>query len=284
MNKDLRKYNINNFKFFISQINVINGNNQIIVDPVNNVIESTAYSRIKDRDMSDIAIDFYKKYFKWWEKNSLRGDTICSFGTVFGKCNLEGNLKELKDGRSWKRGYTGEIFRNKKPQVMKFRSCYHSLANFWIMPGALNMWRGLSCSHMGDFFDIFLNAIRNYYLEPDKNPLEVQKRLNAKDALDWLEYWERDENPWEKFVTDNYLEMFTNSRYEVKDLFADPEDYRQQDNNNNLIGGFHGYGYEMVWKAKNKAPGECAKAFLENSIWVIEERAKKIFEYNQKNL
>lgn len=230
----------------------------------------------KDPDDSDLAKKYYSSFFEW-SNESMRGDTICSFGTTFGACNksTKSELKVLVDGRSWKRGYTKDIFEDEhiKKEVHNFRRKYHSLANFWIMPRTLNTWRGRRVQ--GDYFDIFLDCIRNFYLNNNQNPLEVKNRFNEKGVKNWLDSFGEKEEGWRNFIKLNYLSAYVREvTLEVKDIFSE----NFQDKDADEVGTYHEYGKSLPQDSKNQSPKDSATNFVNNSLWAICERAIELEE------
>lgn len=227
-----------------------------------------------DPDNSKDAKRFYVAYFKWASVQGMRGDTICSFGTTFGACNKSTNkdLQPLVDGRSWQRGYTRNIFSNKvlEKKVIDFRFNYHSLANFWIMPRTLNTWRGKR--DFGDYIDIFLNCIRNYYLNEDENLPKVKTKFNEKVVKNWLNSFGEKAEGWKKFVESNCLFAYVKGdSMEVKDIFS--ENFKKQ--NADIVGTYHEYGAALPQNSRKKQqePVNSAINYVENSLWAINKRA-----------
>lgn len=170
---------------------------------LNYLKEITELNGYHDPDMADEAIAFYECRYPWFRQLGekgirMRGDTMNSFSTTFGKCNREtdSELRVLEDGKPrkdgkppWKRGYTKALFENAetKEQVLRFRRLYHCLANFCVLPAFLNCWRGGSSGNelppMGDYMDIFLEAVRRYYNCPEENPAEVRATFERGGCL-----------------------------------------------------------------------------------------------------
>lgn len=228
-----------------------------------------------DPDDSLEAKEFYKSYFPWALDKIMRGDTMCSFGTTFGACNKSTNkdLQSLVNGTSWKRGYTKEVFDSiYKDKVIMFREKYHSLANFWIMPRALNTWRGKRTQ--GDYFDIFLNCIRNYYLDANQNSLEVINKFNEKEIKEWLDYFGEKQDGWKEFIKSNYLYAYIiGSLMEVKDIFGQ----NFQNENAEIVGTYHVYGKSLPQDSRGgQESKDSAIFYTENSLWAIRERAKEL--------
>ena len=244
--------------------------------------EITKLNRYRDPDMSDEAQEFYNNYFSWFKLEGMRGDTICSFGTCFGVCNKNSSkeLVVLNDGPNWKRGYTKELFSgNKKENILIFRKRYHSLANFWVIPQTLNSWRGMddmsaNLPAQGDFFDVFLECVRNYYLDNKLNPITVVNKFEEENIKIWLYSFGKGENGWYQFIIKNYLRMFVNGDFLVKDIFG----HNYQIDNSEIIGTYHEYGKALPQNTKSQTVNKSIINYVNNSLWILDQRGKALLE------
>ena len=229
-----------------------------------------------DPDDSKKAKEFYEAHFKWALDQGMRGDTICSFGTTFGACNksTKKGFVGLVDGRVWKRGYTKDIFNsNFKIKVEKFRVKYHTLANFWIMPRTLNKWRGSRA--FGDYIDIFLNCIRNYYLDGEANKLKVINKFNDKEVKEWLDSFGEKEEGWKKFIEKNclYAYVIKDDSLKVKDIFS--KNFKKE--NADIIGTYHKYGKALPQNSEPKQESkDSAIYYTQNSLWALNKRTEDL--------
>jgi hypothetical protein len=75
-----------------------------------------------------------------------------------------------------------------------------------------------------------------------------------------------------KYVVENYLNPFVTDKYEVKDIFSASDDYKA---GTVLLGTYHEYG-DPYPEGKNhdKDGRKHAQHYIENSLWIWEERAK----------
>lgn len=239
--------------------------------------EITKLNKYDDPDMSDEAISFYKLYFPDLAKEigkhlnsenthlEMRGETMCSLGWTFGSIN-----KKSKDFISV-RSYTKNMTVDEIDKFYLFREQYHSLANFCVIPKILNIWRGSFRGNgrsQGDYFDIFLNLVRDYYYEKEL-PSNVQEKFNF--CNDWFTSYGVNDTGWKYFIDANYLNPFVNTDYTVKDLFANPENFIE-DENTPKIGSNHEHYHPFPWG--KAAPKQCAMNFCNNSLYVWEQRAK----------
>ena len=232
-----------------------------------------------DHDMSDEAIVFYQCFFPWFAQKGMRGDVMCSFSTTFGKNNSKtNNFIPLKDGTSWKRGYTKDLLDDAEfvEALVKFRAQYHSLANFWVMPKILNKWRGTGkdgCCFpaQGDYFDIFLKCIQQYYQGGMNNPINVQQMFKNSSVAQWIDLFGVGNEGFEAFVEKNYLSAFVfnlNGTLEVKDIFSP----KFRTDNPEPLGTYHWYNESLPQQCRKSTPINCAREFLYNSLWALEQR------------
>lgn len=238
----------------------------------------------QDPDMSKEALDFYKVFFQQYMgsdgkiKKSYRGDCMMSIGWTFGVRNKEGDFN--KSCRSYTRLFSDEDTN----LFYKFRGCYHSKANFIVIPHKLNIWRGElrygdndnegfgSC----DYFDIFLKLIRKYYLKNELLPRTMENILCT--YINWLNDYGHGETGWKNFIEKNYLNPLVNINYEVKDIFAEHKIYRSEDCKE-VVGAHHDFDWCLPRcdKTRNVIDNETARKrvvnFMQNTIWIWNERA-----------
>jgi hypothetical protein len=228
----------------------------------------------KDPDMSDEAISFYQLYFPDLAKDigtysenthlEIRGETMCSLGWTFGVTNKNNDFISV-------RSYTKDMTVDEVDKFYVFREKYHSLANFCLIPKILNIWRGSFRGNgrsQGDYFDIFLNLVRDYYYEKEL-PSNVQEKFNL--CKDWFSYYGVGDEGWKCLIDANYLNPFVNTDYTVKDLFANPEEFIKEEDAP-IVGTYHLHYHPFPWG--KKAPKECAMNFCSNSLYVWEQRTK----------
>lgn len=228
----------------------------------------------KDPDMSDEAISFYQLYFPDQAKDigtdskntqlEMRGETMCSLGWTFGIVNKKDDFVSV-------RSYTNDMTVDEIDKFYVFRKQFHSLANFCVIPRILNVWRGSFRGNgrsQGDYFDIFLNLIRDYYYKK-LIPSNVQEIFNI--CKDWFSYYGIGFTGWKCFIDSNYLNPFVNTDYTVKHLFANPEDFIKE-KGAPIVGSNHELYHPFPWgKAASK---QCAMNFCNNSLYVWEQRTK----------
>lgn len=232
------------------------------------------FNGYNDADMSDEALLFYNYFFPEFKKDipkTMRGDTMCSLGWTFGSENKYKN--DFVRCRSYTKSFNPEeikIFNS-------FKKGYHSLANFWIFPRNLNRWRGYDDNsydgkNQNDYFDIFLNLIRDYYLEKIKLSSNIVNTLGKYE--NWLNQYGIGHAGWIRFVNKNFLNSFINVNYTVKDLFSKPEEFKS--NSAPVVGTYHGYGWGLPGYTEN--PKESAINYAKNSLYVWEKRAELLKE------
>lgn len=246
--------------------------------------EITRLNKYRDPDMSNEAQEFYNNYFPWFNYEGMRGDTICSFSTCFGACNKKTSkeLIVLNDGPNWKRGYTKELFNEEKARenILIFRKRYHSLANFWVMPQSLNLWRGMrdrngNLPAQADFFDVFLECVRNYYINRELNQPNVRHKFEDENITNWLNDFGCGLSGWYKFITRNYLSMFvTEDDLLVKDIFGS----NFKTNIADIIGTYHEYGRALPQQTKLQPIMDSVKNYIDNSLWILEERGSQLLK------
>ncbi|MCL1811720.1 MAG: hypothetical protein FWG41_05850 [Methanomassiliicoccaceae archaeon] len=184
-----------------------------------------------------------------------RGDCIFSERTVLGKnnCRLTASIERSIE-------LTGSEIEVLLAKTERFRHLFVTLANFmplWRLGGYsttnLNLAKGGWGGAYRDFPDLWLNDIRLWYEEPgalerkNERTFELFK-INAEN------YFERF-GSWEEYVDNNYLRDFLDKDHEIISLFE---------------GG-------------RRPPGGILDVsqiedFLENSIRIIEARAKRFAE------
>ncbi len=245
---------------------------------------------VNDPDMSQEALDSYTlNYPDFMEngkcKDGFRGDTLQSCGWTFGKQN-----KFVAKFNPRLRSY-GRLFSNEEIKIIeKFRLNYHCISNFAVLPQHLNIWRGLFKEGFNDnwgngqcdYFDIFLNLIRSYYLNivmPDDAKNQILKHK------EWLDWFGEKEDGWRAFVDYYRFLPYVNSLYEVKDVFASHCSYQKKDCKE-IVGSYHGWDFclPLCSKEGKRISLEVAKQramnYVENSLWIWEERSR-LFEVSQ---
>ena len=236
---------------------------------------------VVDPDDSPQAKAFYFRFFPEYMQSEtilapgFRGDTLISLGWTFGARNKTGSFNPSL------RSYT-RLFEKEEIQLFyKFRSQYHSVANFVVFPCTLNVFRGSlqNSNNKGqgtcDYPDIFLEQVRKFYLNL---PITEKESQYVIPYASWLNYYGTGLSGWKSFLRKNYLLPFVNKNFEVKDLFAPPMEYKN-DATKDLVGTHHGFNYALPRCSPNhtKAPlplgKERALNFLNNALWVFESRA-----------
>ena len=109
----------------------------------------------------------------------------------------------------------------------------------------MNLWReAISIDlndHFGigqcDYFDIFLDLVRSYYLDLNLPKVARSQLLNHQD---WFNFFGVGEEGWYTFVDYYHFKPYVNDKYEVKDLFASYEQYSKKDCTE-IVGTYHGW-------------------------------------------
>lgn len=155
--------------------------------------------------MSDEALTFYRQFYKeYFDENQkmetdYRGDCMNSLGWTFGKINKKGPFKKNK------RSYTPLFTEEDIELFYQFRKMYHSMSNFIIIPGELNIWRGTRRENDNDeqghgtcdYFDILLNLIRKYYFQ---EPMNTRMRSYIDPYKEWLDSFDHGKSGWITFI------------------------------------------------------------------------------------
>lgn len=241
------------------------------------------YDLLEDmNDNSEVANYFYNRCFKeeieLGKKHGVKfyGDVLCSLATTFGKDNQQGEFESLHNGAKWERSYTDKMNSIDKNIFYMFRNGYQTIENYIFIPLELNKWRGkedkneISLPNQGDYFDIFLEITRNWYISQYKNTKNVNEMLNKYDF--WFNRFGKGEVGWKNFVNYYFLRSMVNSNYEVKDIFSPPEEYKQSIAP--VIGSYHRYG-EALPQHTDK-PKDSAINFAINSLWIWKQRQEEI--------
>lgn len=239
---------------------------------------------IGDPDMSYEAMRSYMIDYPDFMKNpckcikGFRGDTLQSVGWTFG-CPNKSSIQFIPSLRSY-----GRLFNEEEIQVIdKFRLNYHCIANFAVLPQQINIWRGTLKEgvndNMGngqcDYFDIFLNLVRSYYLDIN---IPKEARCQIEKHKEWLDWFGIGENGWRTFVAYYQFFPYVNSEYEVKDLFAKNSIY-QKEECKELVGLHHGWNYCLPLcsvdgrKVDLMIAKERALNYAHNSLWIWRERS-----------
>lgn len=114
----------------------------------------------------------------------------------------------------------------------------------------MNLWReAISIDlndHFGigqcDYFDIFLDLVRSYYLDLNLPKVARSQLLNHQD---WFNFFGVGEEGWYTFVDYYHFKPYVNYKYEVKDLFASYEQYSKKDCTE-IVGTYHGWDYCLL--------------------------------------
>lgn len=242
-------------------------------------------TNVKDPDMSkDARVSYMLDYPDLMEdtgkcKKGYRGDTLQSCGWTFGTAN-KFSIKFNPYVRSY-----GQLFNEEEIKIIdKFRLNYHCIANFAVLPQQLNLWRGAYKEGFNDnlgngqcdYFDIFLDIIRSYYLNQTM-PCDAKTEINKHK--EWLDWFGRGEKGWRSFVNYYNFIPYVNSLYEVKDLFAIPSSYQKNDCQE-IVGEHHGWDYCLpLCSSSGKSVSlemgkQRALNYVKNSLWIWEERSK----------
>lgn len=232
----------------------------------------------KDADMSDEALSFYEQFFPELKKDIpqiMRGDTMCSFGWTFGEENEDSGC--FVKCRSYTKSFTTkeiEIFNS-------FKKGYHSLPNFWIFPKILNNWRGYNADgcdgeNQNDYFDIFLNLVRDYYLEKEKLSSKIVETFNKCEK--WLNQYGTHHIGWVEFINKSFLNPFVNINYTVKDLFSKPDEFKLD--NAPVVGSHHGYGWGLPGYTID--PKQNAINYAMNSLYIWKQRTELLIDCGKR--
>lgn len=238
-----------------------------------------------DPDMSREAMSSYMIDYPDFMESSIRcvqgfrGDTLQSCGWTFGSQN-----KYTKEFNPLLRSY-GRLFNEEEIKVIdKFRLNYHCIANFAVLPQQINIWRGAFREgyndNLGngqcDYFDIFLNIVRSYYLGINI-PNEARSQILKQEK--WLDWFGKEEKGWSAFISYYNFNPYVNSAYEVKDLFAMPCTYQKTDCKE-LLGVHHGWNFSLPLCSVDGKDVDLVIAkqralnFVQNSLWIWQERSK----------
>lgn len=238
-----------------------------------------------DPDMSREALasymldypDFMETSFKC--KEGFRGDTLQSCGWTFGKEN-----KFAEQFNSKSRSYSPLFTPEEIKIINQFRRGYHCKANFALMLGEHNLWRGGFKAGFNDnygkgqcdYFDIYLNLIRSYYL---KIKISVNAEFYILKYQEFFDWFGTNEVGWRTFIEYYRFLPYVNIKYEVKDLFAVPSIYQKVDCRE-LVGSYHGWDFALpLCSADNSEVSlmtgkQRALNYALNSLWIWEERSK----------
>jgi hypothetical protein len=243
-------------------------------------------------DKSEKAQEFYDDIFYSqpefynMKNKELAGETMCSLATVFGKYEeLYKPFEALVNSNrpnGWKRGYTQDFSDEDIKLFYEFRANYHNNANHCLLPRHLNRWRGTDGSvgeyspnfNQGDFIDVYLNLVRNYYISMEDNSEEVNQILARH--IEYFKAFGTGEQGWRNYICKNLFTPLVNmDTYTVKDLFAPPEEYKQKCCAP-IVGKYHRYGRGYALPQDMSNPKEAAINYAKNSLFLWEERAKII--------
>lgn len=226
---------------------------------------------IVDPDMSDTARKFYKEYFSEIEAGigkGMRGETLVSLGWTFGSSNKQ-NDKRFEVKRSYTQLYTEKDIES----FYIFKNRYHTLVNFCVWPAELNCWRGyFDGKNQGDYPDIFLELIRQYYVNSDMLPKHVFNKFNK--FKHYFNMFGNGKTGWKKFIDYNYFRELCNSEYEVKDIFAPSEFYRTD--KAPLVGTYHQYGENNVLPDSTEDPKQSSVNYMYNAFYIWDKRAEEM--------
>ncbi|NLV52217.1 MAG: hypothetical protein GXY64_02995 [Bacteroidales bacterium] len=146
-----------------------------------------------DCDNTNISRAIYALVFEGVWKNmnydtlgdwKYRGDTINTFNTTFGKPVEEGGFLGLNHF---------EPDEKMLQRVTRFRSLYHTIGNFVVLPNAyigrnsLNTFRG-SYYKWRDYIDQFINSLYDYLTNPQKIENEIFLQLMELNKEDFEPY------------------------------------------------------------------------------------------------
>lgn len=238
-----------------------------------------------DPDMSREALQSYAMYTPEFMvtplkcKEGFRGDTLQSCGWTFGEKN-----KFAEQFNSNLRSYSPLFTLEEIEIINEFRRGYHCVANFALLLRDHNLWRGGFKKGFNDnygrgqcdYFDIYLNLIRSYYMGIEM-PISAQPYiLKHQEFFNWFG---KSEVGWRAFVQYYNFLPYVNAGYEVKDLFAMPSIY-QKVNCSELVGTHHGYDFALPLCSEDGSKVSLmtgksrALNFVKNSLWIWKERSR----------
>ena len=249
-----------------------------IIDPDMYCITQAIYI-ILWGDIYDLS---YEKMGPWNWKNEhpFRGDTLNSFGSLFGKENKKKDRSFAFRAKFYNADQDPYLW----AKIKKFSKSYHSIGNFIVIPNRATLKNGINgaragyysreeCEGMRDYFDWFLIAIANYQNKVKKGDIylsrfEMQLQMNPEYNPAFLDIkeWE------ERFFLKPYFE---NGKPVV--LFKTPLKERLKVTDPN------GTDPEISYYEADEYL-ELLEDFLDKSEKVIEYRTDKIIEVLRRKL
>ncbi len=268
--RDVLDENINKLKDFdFTDLTTYVGD---IIDPDMYLITQAIYI-ILWGDLYDLTFEKMGSW-NWSNEYAFRGDTMNSFGSLFGK-------EDKKKDRSF--AFRAKLYNaDQNPRlwkkINKFSKSYHHIGNFIVIPNRGTLRNGINgaragyynreeCEGMRDYFDWFLIAVANYQNKVKKGDIhlsrfEMQLQMNPEynPAFLSIKDWE------ERFYLRPYFEDG-----EPVALFKTPLEERLKVTDPN------GANPEISYYEADEYL-ELLEDFLDKSEGVIKYRTNKIIE------
>lgn len=201
----------------------------------------------------------FKKIGSWSPNNkcAFRGDTMNSFGSLFGRENKE------KDFAFRAKLYNADQDPHLWAKIKKFSKSYHCIGNFIVIPNRGTVKNGINGARAGyykmrDYFDWFLIAIANYQSKVKRGDIhlsrfEMQLQMNPEydPAFLSIKEWE------ERFYLKPYFEegepvALFKTPLEERLKKRDPEIYYEADEYLELLEDFLDKSEEVIQYRTNK--------------------------------
>lgn len=212
-------------------------------------------------------------------KPGVRGSILQRAGWTYGKENKFAERFNPKT-RSYLRVCTdAEI-----EIIVRFLREYHCQANYGVIVEEHKVWRGTFKNGLNDsygkgqcdYFDIYLDLIRSYYLG---NEIPTESRYYILKYQEFFNQFGEGEAGWRHYVKEFEFQPYLNQSYEVKDLFARPSIYQKADCSE-IVGRHHGWDFALPLCSADGSEvslltgKERALNFALNSFWIWEARMK----------
>ena len=217
--------------------------------------------------------------WNWKNEYAYRGDTMNSFGSIFGKENLESGKEFAFRAKFYGADKKTELWK----RIEDFYKTYHYIGNFIVIPNRGSVKNGINgaragfydskeCEGMRDYFDWFLIALYKYQMKVlcgniNMSKFELQLQMNP-------EYSPRvmDMKEWEErfFLSPYYVAVYSNRR-EPERLFKTQLDARLKVTDPN------GNDPEKSYFQTDEYL-ELMEDYIDKSNAVIEYRTNKIIE------
>lgn len=243
-----------------------------IIDPDMYLITQAIYI-ILWGDIYDLTFEKMGSW-SWNNKCAFRGDTMNSFGSLFGR----ENKKKDRSFAFRAKYYNADQDPCLWAKIKKFSKSYHCIGNFIVIPNRGTLKNGINgaragyynreeCEGMRDYFDWFLIAIANYQSKVKRGDIhlsrfEMQLQMNPEynPAFLSIKEWE------ERFYLKPYFE-----EGEPVALFKTPLEERLK------VTDPHGTDPEISYYEADEYL-ELLEDFLDKSEKVIQYRTNKIIE------